>query len=569
MVTASMSASTRSSAIDAMSGGVDVLVIGGGVTGAGVALDAATRGLRTAIVEAEDWASGTSSVSTKLVHGGLRYLYQLNFRLVAESLRERGLLLTKIAPHLVTPLPFLWPLKGRVVERAYSAVGIAAYDALALLGARGRTMPLQKHFSKSATLKQFPSLRDNILAGSIRFFDAKVDDARLVITLVRTAVSQGALAASRTRVVGLRRDAQGRVVGAEAIDNETGDGFFIPAKHVVSAAGVWTEEIESLTPTRDRAKVLASKGVHLLFPRSAIDGETGIALRTERSILGIIPWDRYWIVGTTDTAWHEERRYPVPNKRDIKYLLEQANSVLKRPLQGDDILGTYAGLRPLVLPQGESSDTTKISRDHLVREVAPGLTVVVGGKLTTYRQMAEDTIDAVLGSKARTRHSITKDLPLAGAEALTATRRNTDQICDRYGLAAEQVQHLLGRYGSDIRALLCLVDEDASMKQPLVSAPAYLRAEVVFGVLYEGALHLEDVLIRRIRLNYETRDRGASAVDEVAQLMAPLLGWDQERLAGEKASYLNRARAERAAEEEDDDSAAIRVRLASSANAGH
>lgn len=562
MVTSSISAQSRAAALKEMSAGVDVVVIGGGVTGAGVALDAATRGLRTAIVEAEDWASGTSSQSTKLVHGGLRYLDQLNFRLVAESLRERGLLLTTTAPHLVKPLPLIWPLKSGMVERAYSALGIAAYDTLAFAGAGGKlTVPPQKHLGKADTLARFPSLRSDILTGAIRFFDSRVDDARLVVTIVRTAVRYGALAASRTRVVGLLRE-NGRVVGAEVLDTETGEHHQVRARHVVSATGVWTGDVEAMSASTGGPRVLASKGVHLLFPRSAIEGETGIFVRTKKSILGLIPWDRYWIVGTTDTAWHERLEYPVPTSADVHYLLKTANEVLRTPLTRDDIIGTYAGLRPLVQPAGSAAETTKVSRDHVVQEVVPGLTVVVGGKLTTYRAMAEDTVDALLGDRARTLPSITKSVPLTGAEGYRAVARNARRIAERYGWTEQRVAHLLDRYGADVTALLDLVDREPALGQPLESADAYLAAEVVFAVLHEGALHLDDVLVRRVRLNMETRDRGQSAVPEIGSLMGPLLGWSDEDQAREQEQYLRRARAERAAEEQTTDADAVAVRQA-------
>ena len=331
----------------------DILVIGGGVTGAGSALDAATRGLKTAIVEAQDWASGTSSRSSRLVHGGLRYLYNLDFALVAEALSERGRLISKLAPHLVKPQPFLWPLKQRVIERAYSAVGVGLYDALAVIGAGGhKTVPIQHHRTKEGAKKRFHDVRDDALIGAIEFYDARVDDARLVINLVRSAVRNGAVAASRTAVVGLIQAADGRVTGARVRDLESGREFEVKARAVVNATGVWTESTQGLAKTTSGLKVLASKGIHIVVPRARINAETGMFLRTEKSVLFIIPWQHYWVIGTTDTAWHEQLKHPVPTSADIDYVLEHANAVLSANLTRDDIIGTYAGLRPLLQPGG-------------------------------------------------------------------------------------------------------------------------------------------------------------------------------------------------------------------------
>ncbi|MFH5821967.1 glycerol-3-phosphate dehydrogenase/oxidase [Georgenia sp. AZ-5] len=559
---------SREAALAAMSDeeGVDVLVVGGGVTGAGIALDAATRGLRTAIVEAQDWAGGTSQWSSKLVHGGLRYLYQLDFKLVAEALKERGILLSTTAPHLVKAQPFLWPLKRRVIERAYSAVGVGMYDALAQLGSRGHAgVPVQRHYTKRGAENLFPDLRDDYLIGAIRFYDARVDDARLVIDLVRTAAGYGALAASRTQVTALSKNAVGRVTGAEITDLETGATRHVTARHVVNATGVWTEETEALGGGEGGLKVLASKGVHIVVPKDRIRGQTGLFLRTEKSVLFIIPWERYWVIGTTDTAWHEARQHPVATSADIDYILEHANAVLAGNLTRQDIIGTYAGLRPLLQPgtkDADESKSTKVSREHTVTEAAPGLTVIAGGKLTTYRVMAKDAVDFVLGpARARALPSVTATTPLVGAEGLQAVTRQRGAIARRLGWTAERVEHLLGRYGSEIAVLLDMIDADPALGRPLEQAPAYLGAEVAFAVTHEGALHLEDILTHRVRLDFESPDRGVAALDEIAAVAAPLLGWDDATAAREKENYRAVAEAVLAAQREGTDAAAAQVRL--------
>lgn len=541
----------------------DVLVIGGGVTGAGIALDAAARGLRTAVVEGQDWASGTSSRSSRLVHGGLRYLYNLDFKLVAEALKERGRLLTRIAPHLVEAQPFLWPLKTPVIERAYSAVGVGMYDALAVAGAGfKKTVPVQKHLSKKGAMRRFPDIKPSALTGAIEFYDARVDDARLVITLIRTAAKYGAEAASRVKVTAILKDERGHASGIEAEDLETGEQLTIRAKKIINATGVWTEETQDMAGGTGGLKVLASKGIHIVIPRERIKATSGMFLRTEKSVLFIIPWQHYWVIGTTDTAWHEQLKHPVPTSADIDYVLAQANEVLERPLTKDDIIGTYAGLRPLLQPKVlDETKSTKVSREHTVTEVIPGMVAIAGGKLTTYRVMAEDAVDFALGGEAKKRPSVTFDLPLLGGDGLDAVRNQAGRLGSKYGFDEDRMKHLISRYGSELPELLAVIDEDPSMGEPLASAPQFLKAEVHRACAVEGALHLEDILIARVRLNSEARDRGAAAVDEVAEIAAAVLGWDAERTEKEKENYRARIAAEVAAEEETTDAAASAERM--------
>ncbi len=553
----------RAAALEEMSGpeGLDVLVVGGGITGAGIALDAASRGLRTGVVEMGDWASGTSTWSSKLIHGGLRYLYQLDFALVHEALTERGRLLDTTAPHLVKAQPFLWPLKHHY-ERSYSAVGVGMYDALALAGSRGRkTVPIQRHLGRKGTSALAPSLDTSGLAGSIRFFDARVDDARLVIDLVRTAVGLGALAANRTKVTGFLTDERGHVHGARVTDLATGTDHEIRAKRTINAAGVWTEDVQDLATDAGGLKVLASKGIHIVVPKEAIDAETGIFLRTEKSVLFIIPWPRYWVIGTTDTPWTEDVSKPVATAADVDYLLEHANEVLSWPLRRSDIIGVYAGLRPLLQPQlkpGAEAASTKVSREHTVTRVAPGLTAIAGGKLTTYRVMAADAVDHALGEAlARAHPCVTADLPLVGAAGYRALAAQAGAIARERGWTLDRVTHLLDRYGDELPALLASIDDDPSLARPLGEAPAFLRAEVAWAVTHEGAAHLDDVLLRRVRLDIERRDRGLGAADEVLEVMAPLLEWSDDDVTAEREAYAERVAQIAAAEAEATDAAAV------------
>lgn len=556
-------------ALEAMNGdeGLDVLVVGGGITGAGIALDAASRGLRTGIVEMGDWASGTSSRSSKLVHGGLRYLYQLDFALVHEALTERGRLLTTTAPHLVKAQPFLWPLRHHY-ERSYSAVGVGMYDALALVGTRGRrTVPVQKHLGRRATAALAPALDTSGLAGAIRFFDARVDDARLVLDLVRTAVGHGALAANRTRVTGFLTDARGHVHGARVTDLATGTDHEIRAARTINATGVWTEDVQDLVTDSGGLKVLASKGVHVVVPREAIDAETGVFLRTEKSVLFIIPWPEYWLIGTTDTPWDQDVSKPVATSADVDYLLEHANSVLTTPISRSDVIGVYAGLRPLLQPRlrpGSRAASTKVSREHTVTRVAPGLTAIAGGKLTTYRVMAADAVDHALGEAlARAHPCATARLPLVGAAGYHRLAARAGRIARERGWTLARVTHLLDRYGDETPDLLRGIDEadertpGARLGEPLAGAPAYLRAEVARAVTHEGAESLEDVLVRRVRLDISYRDRGLAVADEVLGIMAPLLGWSERDVAAQKEAYARRVADIAAAEAESTDAAAV------------
>ena len=542
MVSPVLSATERSRALQTMADeGVDILVIGGGVTGAGIALDAATRGFKVGIVEAQDWSSGTSSRSSKLVHGGLRYLYQLDFNLVTESLTERGLLLAQNAPHLVKAQPLLWPLKIPVIERLYSAVGVGMYDGLAQWAHRG-SVPTQRHYTRKGSLKLCPALRPDYLRGSIVYYDCRVDDSRLVITLVRTAVGYGALAANRTQLIGVTRNAEGRINGADLLDLESGETLHVKTKAIINSTGVWTEDTQELAHSDAGLSVLMSKGIHIVVPKEKIDSQVGLFLRTEKSVLFIIPWKYYWIIGTTDTPYNQDPREPVADSVDIEYLLEHANTVLKDPLTRDDVIATFAGLRPLLQPgtKGDDTQSTKVSREHTVTEVSPGMTSIAGGKLTSYRKMAEDAVDFTIGKKeAERRPSVTDKTLLEGADGYFALWNSRESLAKKHGLTVNQIEDLLDRYGSDISLIFEMIDEDPDLGKRLEHAPHYLRADVVFAVKYEGALHLEDILLHRIRLVYEQRDSGLAAMPEIADIAGEILGWDEDTKAREMELYRN------------------------------
>ena len=558
-----LNAESRAAALSAMAGEeLDILVVGGGVTGAGVALDAATRGLRVGVVDAQDWSAGTSSRSSKLVHGGLRYLQMLDFKLVHEALGERGLLLDRLAPHLVRAVPFLYPLNAWW-ERPYVAAGIGLYDLLATIGTDNRAVPAHRHLGRKGVRAAFPDIKPDACIGAVRYYDGQVDDARLVIALVRTAAQYGALAASRAEVVGLTRDGD-RVTGARVRDLETGAEHLVRARTVISATGVWTEEVQDLATPGQGLRVLASKGVHIVVDRDRIDSRNGIILQTATSVLFLIPWSRYWVIGTTDTPYEGDRTHPVATAADIEYVLREANAILRHPLTREDVIGTWAGLRPLLQPEakGDGSDPpSKVSREHTVAEVAPGLVSIAGGKLTTYRVMAEDAVDFALGPAASRRlPSETATTPLVGAAGYRAYARQAGRIARDHGWDGPRVAHLLHRYGSDLPALLEMVDQRPDLGVPVAGAEAYIRAEVAYGISHEGALHLEDLMVTRTRLTYEVRDHALPAVEEIADLAAEYLGWDREHRDLEVAAYRQRCAAEDAAAAAPDDAAAESVR---------
>lgn len=534
----------------------DVVVVGGGVVGVGAALDAATRGLKVALVEARDFASGTSSRSSKMFHGGLRYLEQLEFGLVAEALHERELSMSTLAPHLVKPLKFLFPLTHRVWERPYMAAGFLLYDRMG----GSKSVPAQKHLTRAGALRMAPGLKRNALIGGIRYFDTVVDDARHTMTVARTAAHYGAVVRTSTQVVGFLREAD-RVSGVRVRDSETGATTEVQGHVVINATGVWTDEIQALSRQRGRFRVRASKGVHIVVPRDRIVSDSAIILRTEKSVLFVIPWGNHWIIGTTDTDWNLDLAHPAATKADIDYILGHVNNVLVTPLTHDDIDGVYAGLRPLLA--GESDETSKLSREHAVARVAPGLVAIAGGKYTTYRVMGQDAVDiAAEDIPARVAPSITEKVPLVGADGYFALVNQTVHLGQLYGLHPYRIKHLLDRYGSLIDEVLELAAESPELREPITDAPDYLQVEAVYAAAAEGALHLEDILARRTRISIEYSHRGVDCAEQVARLVAPVLGWDEATIDREVETYRARVEAEVMSQAQPDDASADALRAA-------
>lgn len=532
---------------------VDVLVIGGGITGCGVALDAATRGLSVAVVERDDFASGTSSKSSKLIHGGLRYLQQGDVRLVYEALHERQRLIRN-APHLVTVMPFLIPVltrDGPVSKRIAKALRSALWMYDLTGGLRiGRR---HQRLDAETALARCPTLPADRLSGGFVYFDAQADDARVTLEVARTAAAQGAIVANRCEATELTRsDDTGPVDGAVVVDRLTGEAFPVRARCVVSATGVWVDAVRALDEGIDPETVRPAKGVHLTVPWELVRNEIAVIVSVpkDKRSLFLVPWGplpdgtfEYCYVGTTDTDYVGDLDDPQTNDDDLDYVLGAlAHSITPptgRPITRDDVTAVWAGLRPLVR-SASSGRTADLSRRHQVTTSASGVVTVTGGKFTTYRLMAQDTVDVVMDRLGRARtwrtgRSRTKRLRLVGAEGYRPP-------------AGDHPHHRLSRrYGGGVGAVKDLIRADRALAEPLVPGLRYLRAEAVHAVRAEMAVTLDDVLVRRTRAHLEDRAACRAAADDVAALLAPELGWTDEETRSQVAAYRRLCDAEEAA----------------------
>lgn len=534
VLSAALSPEARADAIASLrSEQFDLLVIGGGINGVGIALDGASRGLKVALVESSDFAAGTSSKSSKLIHGGLRYLEQYDFKLVREALQERELMVTTLAPHLVKPVSFLYPLHEKFKERTYVGAGMALYDAL-----RGfkRALPWHKHISQKELSELAPSLRLDLITGGYQYFDAQVDDARHTMMIARTAAKYGAVITTRTSCEDLTKDGR-RVIGARIRDLESDELFDVKARVTVMAAGVWTDALYQRFDIKAGYKVRMSKGSHIVVPGDAIRSKTGVIIKTDVSVLFIIPWFGKWIVGTTDTDYNEDPSAPLASRQDVDYILAQANRVLEPKLQRSQVLGVFAGLRPLVSSDPDSP-TTQLSREHIVDHPVPGFVTIAGGKYTTYRVMSEDAVDtAVVDLKRIVPDSCTETLGIVGAEGYSVLMNQADELAKEYAISRDSVEHLLSRHGSLFAEVLEPARKTPDLAAPIAPELPYLKAEILYSVTHEGARSVADVLLRRTRINFEMRDQGLSIVEQVAELVAPILGWSENQRRASVAEY--------------------------------
>jgi Glycerol-3-phosphate dehydrogenase len=519
----------------------DVVIVGGGIVGSGALLDAASRGLRAALVEQEDIASGTSSRSSRLIHGGLRYLEQFRIGLVREALAERSRLLT-LAPHLVHLEPLLFPIYGTpYLSKAFYDAGLTLYD---ILGAR-RDGGWHRRLTKAETLDLAPTLRHEGLRGGLLYHDGVEDDARYTLAVTRTAVASGALAVTRVRATGVRSDPDSRTIQAvRATDLLGGDDFEIATRAVVDATGVWAAEPDHPLGS-GLLHILPSRGAHLVVRRERIPNQTGLTIRVPGKIVFLVPWGEHWLIGTTDAPFNGPAAHPTADGWEVDKLLDTVNATMDVNLRREDVVGTYAGLRPLIAPSNGS--TVKASREHRVTAETNGVVRIGGGKYTTYRVMALDVIDAVLGrDAAKARPSQTSDWRLVGAAEPDALARIAVEIAtisavQEVGpLAATQ---LVARHGTEAPAVVALGAE-LDLLRPLAPGRAFMEAEVAWAARQELALSLDDVMARRTRLAQELPDRGAAIAPRAAQILGAELGWGEARQALEVQNYLASARRE-------------------------
>jgi glycerol-3-phosphate dehydrogenase len=517
-----------------------MLVIGGGITGAGVARDAAMRGLRTVLVEQNDLGSGTSSRSSRLIHGGLRYLETGDFRLVLEANRERRVLL-RIAPHLVWPVPFIFPLhRGDRISLPRLAAGMMLYDLLALF----RNVRSHRMLGKRGMIEAEPMLRERGLLGGARFYDAQCDDARLVLATARSAIHHGALVANYVAVRTLERTA-GRVVGAQVEDRITGARGAIRASVVVNATGPWADRVRTLEDSGAAPLLQPTKGVHVVVERNRIDHREAIIFLSplDGRVLFILPWGDLSYIGTTDTETRETPDALTVSPDEIVYLLRSTNARFPNArLALEDVRAAWAGLRPLLVDREHRAASSR-SREHCIVQGAGGMLTVAGGKLTTYRLMAREAVDRAVrelrfrDGRSRPSEAPTDEEPLPGGEAA-----DLGTFRDRgleLGVTPESVEHLLRHYGTEAAGIFNLGATDRRLLRRLAPPHPAIEAEVIHAVRRELAQTAEDVLVRRAHLYYEAQDHGVRAVRRVAELIGRERNWHDGRIEAEAARYMS------------------------------
>ncbi len=537
---AEFGAGQRNEAIERLAQGVyDIVVIGGGITGCGTALDAAARGLKVGLIERDDLASGTSSKSSKLVHGGARYLQSGQLKLVYQALAERQRLLHN-APHLVRTLDFLLPTWENRRQRLILTSGVWIYH----LGGGFRIRKRPRHVNQVSTLAVVPNLRSLQLLGSVGYTDAQTDDARLTMYLARTAaVRWGADIATYVEAVGFEKDSSGQVVGVNVRDRFTQAEFFIRSRYVINASGVWSDKIRTLDEGHNPGSIRAAKGIHLILARSKFDSSVGVTMPLENGgWVFTLPWGNVTLVGTTDTDYSGDFDSPEATANDIDFLLNNLNQCLQEPVTHSDILATYAGLRPLVA-KTTSAQTADLSRRHKLIGGSDGLITITGGKMTTYRVMAREAVDyAAKNGHLDTVPSPTRQLLLDGAHGLTRFIGDpeTQAVLGQY--PPDMATSLIQRHGTNALAVASLGFTNPDLAQRLVPDLPYVKAEVIHAVRQENTMTVADMLERRIRLSIEHRSRGLQVLDEVIGLMAGELGWDQERKRKERQAYVDAVR---------------------------
>lgn len=543
-----LSSQQRHAALQRMAqDGVDVLIVGGGITGSGVALEAAARGYTTGLIEKADFASGTSSKSTKLSHGGIRYLAHFDFALVKEALEERGRMMRN-APHLVKPLGFVMPLykhnkrpldmpfvlPGGIGTSWLLQAGLLIYDLMS--GRLG--IKLHQRLGAKKALQMAPALKPDGMTTALMYYDGQTDDTLLTMTVLRTAAQQGALLANYTELLGFEQDGRSKLITAAKVrDVLTGDEYVIKAKQVINAGGVFAGRVEAMAG-ESRIQIKPAKGVHLTVPREAVPiGEHAVVLpeTPDNRLIFLVPWHTRVTIGTTDTKGGDIDQ-PVPNADDVQYLLDVTNDYLKTKLTKTDIISSWAGYRPLVSPAGNAGDTSKLSRTHVVNDGPGGMITITGGKLTTYRRMGQDTIDHMAQRTGQAIKHVTEDMLLDGAQGHAEASAAVDEAAARLGWNAD-VMRRVKEYGSEACRILDICNEDKSLAQPVVPDLPYTFAEVVYACRYEMAMTLQDMIVRRLHLNFEDWTRGVAPAPAIAKVMAQELGWSWNVEAKQVENY--------------------------------
>jgi glycerol-3-phosphate dehydrogenase len=515
---------------------LDLVIVGGGITGAGIALDAASRGLSVGLIERNDFASGTSSKSSKLVHGGLRYLEQREFGLVREASTERDLL-TRLAPHLVEPIPFVIPVSGRTI-RAKFGVGLWAYDALASF----KNLKVHRYIDREETERMVPPLPRGKLRGGFVYYDAKTDDSRLVLEVLVQATRHGAIVANHLSVEHI--DADGEVKDVSVRDTLDGRSFSVRARRVIVAAGVWSDVVESRTKPDAEPRLRPSKGIHIVLTRSAMPLAESAAFIPDidkRRMLFVIPWHDAVLVGTTDDAYEGDIDAPSVTKEDRNYCLDSLNAAFGMQLTEDDIAGAYAGLRPLI--QGKKGATADLSRRHAIFDIAPGVLGITGGKLTTYRRMAQDAVDRIAEDLGSQNGSKTRWIRLGSSDVM-ALRNLVRSRALRMGVSEIRADHLVRSYGERSLDVLDIAEAE-DLTAPLARNHLPIAAEAAYAARAEMAVHLSDLLSRRTRLSLVDHAAGAGDDGMAVKVMSRELSWDRRRAGSEITVHRHAVSAER------------------------
>lgn len=530
---------------DALSEPLDVLVVGMGATGAGVALDAASRGLRVAVLDKGDLAAGTSSKSSKLIHGGLRYLENYEFSLVREGVVERQLLM-ELAPHCVRPMTFVYPVWPDTARRRVIGLGMTTYDVFAGF----RNVRRHDKVTPEEAIELAPALARSGLTYGYTYVDGATDDARLVLAVVQAARRFGAITLPYTKVTGLLKDADGKISGGTCVDEITGDAFELRARHVVNATGVWVDTLRIADEPGRKGTVAPSKGVHIVVPNHRLPLDRASVLLPSKQGDGrsmfAIPWGKQTILGTTDTAYDGPLDSLGMNEEDLEYILASGNAVFDTELEHADVVGAWAGVRPLLKPEdGADGSMSDLSRRHTILQSDSGLITITGGKLTTYRRMAQDVVNLISQKDGKKTRCRTPEIQLGASRPVEEMNADAATAAHAVGLSAEIGKLMVRQHGDAAADVLALAAVDPALHELITPVADHIMAEVVYAARHEGACTLEDVLSRRTRVSLRSADAGLPMATMAARLMAEELNHDEKWVEAQVDAYRDSVRAER------------------------